>query len=351
MRVLLVSAIPPPEGGIATWTNKYLEYCQSIDVEIEFVNTALQGSRRKQINTRCSLLDEIKRTYYIISEVKKYINNGKIDVIHINSSCSKLGIIRDYLCVKAAVAKNISVVLHCHCNVEDQIVRGYGLSILKKMANLSSIVLVLNRNSYNFISKITNTKIEIIPNFIEQNSVSDSHEIREQIKEIVFVGHVQVTKGCVEIIRTACEFPDIHFTLVGPVNNEIRNMQIPKNVEFVGAVPTVFVKNFLSKADLFLFPSYTEGFSLSLMEAMANGLPCIASDVGANKDMLEDKGGIIIEPRNSDAIIDAVKKLSSYENRFLASQWNIQKVKNAYLQESVMGHIFSLYEVLIENAV
>lgn len=241
--------------------------------------------------------------------------------------------------------------LHCHCNIEDQIVHRYGVKLLKSMANMSLMVLVLNQKSYNFVENLTNTTVRIVPNFIEKDCVSDSHEIREQIKEIVFVGHVQITKGCAEIIEAACKLPDIHFTLVGPVNDEIKKLIIPSNVEMAGAVPSTSVGQFLAKADLYLFPSYTEGFSLSLTEAMANGLPCIATDVGANKDMLEEKGGIVIEKMSSDAIIEAIGNLTSYKDRLLASEWNIQKVKNTYLRENVMNQIISLYKMVMRNVV
>ena len=75
------------------------------------------------------------------------------------------------------------------------------------------------------------------------------------------------------------------------------------------------LQKYLDKADVFLFPSYTEGFSISLTEAMASGLPCIASDVGANQDMLENHGGILIKTKKiriswcSECIIAISKRI------------------------------------------
>lgn len=83
---------------------------------------------------------------------------------------------------------------------------------------------------------------------------------------------------------------------------------------------------------------------MSLTEAMAAGLPCIATDVGANKDMLEDKGGIIIPAGDGTAIIQALESMSDSTVRQKMSNWNIDKVKNEYTLEKVMYRIYNIYQ-------
>jgi glycosyltransferase involved in cell wall biosynthesis len=56
------------------------------------------------------------------------------------------------------------------------------------------------------------------------------------------------------------------------------------NVKFLGIRKEAEVINYLRSADAFVFPSDSEGMSLSLLEAMAVGLPCIVSDIPANRD-------------------------------------------------------------------
>jgi glycosyltransferase involved in cell wall biosynthesis len=63
-------------------------------------------------------------------------------------------------------------------------------------------------------------------------------------------------------------------------------------------------------ADVFVLPSWLEAMPISLLEAMRAGVPVIATRVGAVPDMLEDgQSGLLIEPRRSDLIAEALLKL------------------------------------------
>ena len=107
------------------------------------------------------------------------------------------------------------------------------------------------------------------------------------------------------------------------------------------------VKRYMDDADAFIFPSYTEGFSNALLEAMYSGLPVIASDVGANRDMIEDKGGIIVPVKNVEKIAEALDFFSAAEIRRKMSGWNINKVERSYSKERVMGKIVDIYTEIL----
>jgi glycosyltransferase involved in cell wall biosynthesis len=82
-------------------------------------------------------------------------------------------------------------------------------------------------------------------------------------------------------------------------------------VEVIGYVPDI--ADFYRKCDLFILPSVDDGFGMALYEAMANGLPCIATThCGASELLTSSKDSIIVEPMNADQIASAV--LSFYES-------------------------------------
>lgn len=346
MKVLLVSALPPPAGGIATWTERYLEYCDGNDIHHGLVNIALSGDRGQKINDKTSIKDELIRTRRVLKDMRAKVKSTCATVVHMNTSCGPMGIFRDCLCVRVAYKKKIPVVLHFHCNVESRVRGRASIWALKKMTGMASKVLVLNSTSKQFVTPYSKEEPIIVPNFINDDFLVDEHKIRDEVNEVVFVGHVQVTKGSKEILEAATQLPNIHFTLIGPVADEIGSLPCPPNVSLVGAKTLEEVKKYLLDADLYLFPSYTEGFSLSLTEAMSTGLPAIATDVGANKDMLEEKGGTIIPVKDSKAIVNAIKSLSSISIRKEMSQWSIQKVRDNYLTETVMETIVDIYQGL-----
>lgn len=347
-KILLVSPLPPPAGGIAIWTEKYLKWARDNNVYVEIVNTAVIGGRAVRINTNRNLADEFKRTIMILRDLKKQVKCSNPTVVHINSACGKFGIIRDYLCAIIVKKRGIPLIVHYRCNIEDQIKNGkIQKYFLRKIAKLANVNLVLNTPSKKYIDIESGQVSSIVPNFIDDEFIIKERKyINAKIEKIVFVGHVQISKGVKEIIEVARYFPDICFILAGPVSDELELLEVPKNVILKGSVNQREVKELLIDADAFLFPTYTEGFSNALLEAMAMGVPVITTNVGANADMIESYGGILVRSKNIEDIICAISKLGDKEYREKLSAWNVDKVKENYSINSVMKKLLSIYNHL-----
>ncbi len=347
MRVLLISPLPPPPGGDSTWTVNYLNYAKKVGYKVNIVNTAVIGSRALSVNGANRIYDEIKRSLLIWYNINKAIKIFRPDIVHINTNCSPQGLIRDYIEARIIESKRIPFVIHCHCNVPDQIKNSQiGLFFLRKIANMAHAVITLNDASKKYAEGITKHHVVIIPNFIDTSYLIEKPKvISRYLKKILFVGHVRKSKGVTELAEAANSYTDIEFQLVGPITDEMSGYEFPQNVKIYGSVSEMEVKRLLIGADIFLFPTYTEGFSVSLLEAMSMGVPIIATDVGANKYMIENKGGVIIPPQNSQAIIEAINYLKDRKIRSQMSQWNIKKVKEHFTCESVIAEYMKLYEL------
>ena len=104
----------------------------------------------------------------------------------------------------------------------------------------------------------------------------------------------------------------------------------------------------LNQKAVFLFLSRSEGFSNSLVEAMMMGLPIIATNVGANQDMIEEKGGILFNIEQLETNIDyCIKEIVAYisdsERLNKSSIFNIEKVKTCYTINKIMPLLLDLY--------
>lgn len=346
MKVLLLSPLPPPSGGIARWTERYLEWCEDRH-DVIVVNTALQGERVGIAGKEIKFTDEIKRAVYIICKTIKGIKH-KPDIVHINTSCSRFGILRDWICMKCVYKKKIPIILQCHCNIADQLGTGKLVTMLfSDMVNKSEKVLVLNNSSMNYVEKINPRKADLCPNFVLTNQISNYHKIRDRIERVIYVGDVRLSKGSDDYYMLAKQNPEVKFIVVGSVTEEMARVEKPKNVQTLGRLEAVDVEEQLNEADVFVFPSLTEGFSNALLEAMARGLPIIATDVGAALDMIENRGGKVVPVHDIGAMQSALNDMQKAETRTAMSEWNINKVKQCYEYNQVIEKLFHVYEEVI----
>lgn len=96
------------------------------------------------------------------------------------------------------------------------------------------------------------------------------------------------------------------------VKARVRDLQLNGSWEFVGSYDgAVGCSAFMRTLDVFVLPSFAEGTSKSVIEAMAHGLPIITTNVGGSPDLLTPDTGILIPPGDSAALADAMQRLAS----------------------------------------
>lgn len=122
-----------------------------------------------------------------------------------------------------------------------------------------------------------------------------------------------------------------------------KELGVSEQVHFLGFRSDV--KELLAAADLFLFTSKQEGLPRSMMEAMASGLPCVASAIRGNVDLIEDGvGGYLCAPTDSDGFAKAITALSENgELRASMKQSNLSTIKGYDISvvEREIGEIYA----------
>ena len=99
---------------------------------------------------------------------------------------------------------------------------------------------------------------------------------------------------------------------VPEVKARVRDLQLNGSWEFVGSYDgAVGCSAFMRTLDVFVLPSFAEGTSKSVIEAMAHGLPIITTSVGGSPDLLTADSGILVPPGDSAALARAMQRLAS----------------------------------------
>jgi glycosyltransferase involved in cell wall biosynthesis len=123
-------------------------------------------------------------------------------------------------------------------------------------------------------------------------------------------------KELFEAMASLMERHPVHALIVGGGRRIDEVRQLADNLGLAGAVhflgPRHDVPELLNAMDIFVLPSYSEGVSLALLEAMAAGLPVIATAVGGLPEVVTDgENGLLIPPRDAGALAGALERLLS----------------------------------------
>lgn len=143
--------------------------------------------------------------------------------------------------------------------------------------------------------------------------------------------------------------PNFHLFILGDgvQEQELRNLAVLQNVDqqihFLGFRRDVC--RLCSAADIFLFASLQEGLPVAVMEAMACGLPIIASKIRGNIDLIEpQKGGWLVEPTDIEGFAIAIEKAMIHRELWpKMKEYNLAKVQK-YSIDSVVEQMAGIYQ-------
>ena len=165
------------------------------------------------------------------------------------------------------------------------------------------------------------------------------------------VGNVIPRKNQAVLIRAVKELCDPGFHLFiagdGPLEEALKDLSrelgVEKQVHLLGFRRDVY--RLSSAADLFLFSSRQEGLSVSVMEAMACGLPIVASSIRGNTDLIDPgEGGFLVAPDDAAGFAGAIRQiLSDPDVGELMKAHNLKKIRD-YSTEAVLQQMARLYE-------
>jgi len=120
-------------------------------------------------------------------------------------------------------------------------------------------------------------------------------------------------KGHEYLLRALQDLPGAVLDIVGdgelrePLTRRAHELGLADRVQFLGELPKSEVAGRMRDADVFVLPSLAENLPVVLIEAMASGLPAVATAVGGVPEMLDESSGTLVAPRDSQALAAAVR--------------------------------------------
>ncbi|MBN1433557.1 glycosyltransferase family 4 protein [Candidatus Fermentibacterales bacterium] len=155
-------------------------------------------------------------------------------------------------------------------------------------------------------------------------SRSPGPRISDDVRTVLLVGTVEPRKGVLEAVEALSRSgadrakllivgkPDYNAPYAAMVRERIRQLGMQERVEFLGMVDQAELERLYSASDIFLLPSRWEGYGMAIAEAMARGLPVVATAVGAVPELVKDGvNGLLVEPRDTGGLADAISTLSA----------------------------------------
>ena len=219
----------------------------------------------------------------------------------------------------------------------------------KWLSKYTDVLITINREDYNRASKkFRVSQIEYIPgvgiDVAHFHPFSRSQTIRKELgldkNDIVILSvgelnenknHKVVIKALADIKKRAKLPENIYYVIVGKgdLEDELKEyagiLGIGERVKLVGYRDDVI--KFYEAADYYVFPSFREGLSVSLMEAMANALPIACSKIRGNLDLVDENNGLLFDPHDAKGVAAAIEKLLVADGMRLGTN-SLDKIKN-----------------------
>ncbi|EKB51328.1 glycosyltransferase family 4 protein [Cecembia lonarensis] len=357
MKILKLHETLNNTGGIVSFQKDLEKFYSTSDNEYAHFRTGKVENHPLLSNGFIRLID-LAISYFIFPFI---LLKRKPDVIEINSGLDFKSFYRDrfYLKITRMIIPKAKIILLMHGWDEDfwdNMVENKPNSLRFFFDTADSVIVLADQFKNELINLGLNKhKLYVIRTGLDIKLFkSDTDQNFEQTR-ILFLARIEKGKGIFEFINAIpllLKFnPDIIFDIAGSgsIFSEIQNHDVvtkhKDNIRFYGYINGEEKINLYKTSTIYVFPSYTEGCPVSILEAMAIGLPLIYTNVGALREILKDGvNGILVPIADSHSIVEAVKQLLSDPIRMKEmGRLNKQQAENDFPIEKIFNELEHIY--------
>lgn len=355
------------QGGIVVWAQNIVGYYhqQSTDVQLHVVpydrkvrDNASGRVLKRAWSGMAEYRDAIKQTRSLLKE-------EQYDVLHLCTSAS-ISLAKDIVVLRMAKRRKVKTVVHFHFGrIPDLAQQGnWEWKMLKIVVKLADAAVTMDMKSYNTLREQGFKNVHYLPNPLSQGIMQQIEKeaattVREE-RKLCFVGHVIPTKGVCELVEACKGIKDVKLHVLGKATPEVQEKmrKLADNGDwlvFRGEVDHQQVIRELITTNVFVLPTYTEGFPNVILESMACGCAIATTPVGAIPEMLDlasaEPCGLCCEPkdveglrRNIQYFLDHPDEARAYGHRAA------QRVNDMYAMPKVWEQMVGIWKETVQKA-
>ena len=350
-------------GGIGFYTVNLAKYLKKMALEVSVVSSGgdLEGLLKESgvFHIRMDLKTKAEFGIKVIKAVRplvRLIRKEQFDVIHAQTRVAQV--------LSGMVSKitGIAVVSTCHGffkhkRLSRKLFPCWG----KKVIAISESVREHLLKDFH----VPEEKITVVYNgieidrFLKKNGeidlkMRDKMSLARDLIIVGAIGRLSSVKGFIYLARAfkkvAEQNENARLLIVGEggekqvLEKEVKDSELADKVIFKSK--NMATEDYLSVMDIFCLPSVKEGLGLALIEAMASGRACIASNVGGIPEIIDDKiDGILVPSRNPSALAEAINRLArNAELRQTFSRRAAQKAADKFSIEETAKKTAKVYK-------
>lgn len=322
LKIIMLGASLKQNGGIATVENLIKQYI-SPDIQIQHITSHDEGS----------ILHRIRIFIRALAALIWKLSSQKIELVHIHLSDGG-SLLRKAILVIVALIFGKPVLMHAHgaeFHITYSQLPQWAQQALSWVFRHCQRFIVLSKTWQDYYVSnlgLNPKQVIVMPNPTELPTQIPIRHNPTKVR-FVFCGRVGQRKGAFDLIQAFAKLPDsqkksTQMILAGDGEIEkaqqlAESLNVAQYITFLGWINSQQRDELLSKADVFVLPSYNEGLPMAILEAMGWGLPIIATPVGGIPELvITQQNGLLFTPGNIEELSQAMQLLIEDENLRLA---------------------------------
>jgi len=283
------------------------------------------------------------------------------DVVHVHTSHRYSFYRASFYVLYAAHVWDRPVVLHVHGSSFDEFVRTDSRLLAASQSlvfGATDRVIVLSDYWEDVLAdRVDASKLAVLPNAVDPTGYDPEFDVDPP--HVVFVSNLVERKGVRELVAAVEALDEavdddyrVSIAGDGPLRDRVEDLEARVDaVDYLGYVSEERKRRLLSEGSVFVLPAYAEGLPIAMLEGMAGGNAVVSTGVGSIPEVIDDDNGVLVEPRDADALADALIDLVDDPDRADAmSRANRRLVEAHYSWDVASDELHRLYAEEAETA-